>query len=277
VVALLNAGYEGSVNCLKELQWAVDKDKPILACLADPSPEWMPSEHVAGLVGMRSHLLVDLRAAAALDVDAESPEWSLLTRQETALPLMLRFMKERLGVRAEAEAAPPAPPAPPAIFVPSALVRTLSGPHLVRQTTKGSDGVWNIAMSGPDQAITPGVPLLYWREEALDGWGGGMNEVFELLPQPGGWHYVVGLGGQVLDATDEIEPGFYPRDDGRASQRWYLEPSGHTNATYYVFNRHGVLVQHPEKVPFNTLISHKSITWREKAAPWTFRAFRATQ
>ncbi len=274
MVALLSTAYEGSENCLKELQWAVDKGKPILACLADPAPKWMPSEHVAALVGMRSHLLVDLRAAAALSVDAESPEWSVLTRRDTALPLMLRFVKERLGVQPEAVAEPPMPPT---VFVPGALVRTLSGPHLVRQTTKGNDGVWNIAMSGPNQAITPGVPLLYWREEALDGWGGGMNELFELSPQAGGWHYVVGLGGQVLDAADGMEPSFHPRNDGRASQRWYLEPSGHTGETYYVFNCHGVLVQHPEKVPFNTLISHKSPTWRERAVPWTFRAFRAAQ
>jgi hypothetical protein len=118
VVALLSARYgtkpdPAKDNCLKELRWAKGKGKPIVACLADPTPGWFPAAggEVAALVGTH-HLFPDLRAAAAIDwrADVGAAEREVLTKAPSALPKVLQLVREVLR-RAEPPVAPRVEPA----------------------------------------------------------------------------------------------------------------------------------------------------------------------
>jgi len=110
VVALLSARYgtkpdPAKDNCLKELRWAKGEGKPIVACLADPTPGWFPAAggEVAALVGTH-HLFPDLRAAAGVEWGREGgasgEERALLTKATEALPRVLRLVRECLAVAA---------------------------------------------------------------------------------------------------------------------------------------------------------------------------------
>lgn len=99
VVALLSSNYgtkpdPAKDNCLLELRAANNQNKPIIACLADPSPGWFPSAGgtVAELVKTSTHLMPDLRAAAAVDWDTDATSGEVLTK---ALPMLLKLVREK--------------------------------------------------------------------------------------------------------------------------------------------------------------------------------------
>jgi serine/threonine protein kinase len=106
VVALVSERYGASRNCLFELRCALDAGKPVVACLADPTPGWFPSGELQTMLDPKRNFFPDLRAAAAVDWSAlglAAGEREQLTKAPNALPKVLQLVKEVQG------RAPPSP------------------------------------------------------------------------------------------------------------------------------------------------------------------------
>ena len=101
VVALMSARYETRPACLFELQCAKDKEKPVVACLADAAEGWFPAEgsELLRLVPKERHLFPDLRNAAAVSwrEDMSAKEREKLTKAPEALPKVLQLVRQVLA------------------------------------------------------------------------------------------------------------------------------------------------------------------------------------
>jgi WD40 repeat protein len=183
VVALLSARYgtkpdPAKDNCLKELRWAKGEGKPIVACLADPTPGWFPAAggEVAALVGTH-HLFPDLRAAAAIDwrADVSAAEREVLTKAPLALPKVLQLVREVLDSTAELVVAPPLPPPlPPAPAVKGRCIAMLKGGGDVRALAVARSSGWLVSSNDSHLSLwwTAGERSLSHHASDEDGFAG---------------------------------------------------------------------------------------------------------